>query len=67
MKFYVRGPPRSRASLIFVRLKDKMAVVLLPRYKERASSFYSHMDCNILVLFLLSWIVRSDFSTSVNI
>jgi len=43
--------PRSRATLIFVRLKDEMAVVILPRYKERASSFYSNMDCNILVLF----------------
>jgi hypothetical protein len=48
-------------------LKDKMTVVILPRYKECASSFYSNMDCNILVLFLLSWIVRSDFSTSVNV
>jgi len=59
--------PRSRATLNFMRLKDKMTVVILPRYKECASSFYSNMDCNILVLFLLSWIVRSDFSTSVNV
>jgi hypothetical protein len=59
--------PRSRTTLIFVRLKDEMAVVMFPRYKERARSFYSNLDCNILVLFLLSWIVRSNFSTSVNI
>jgi len=59
--------PRSRATLIFVRLKDEMAVVILPGYKERASPFFSNMDCNILVLFLLSWIVRYDFPTSVNI
>jgi hypothetical protein len=53
--------PRSRATLIFVRLKDKIAVVILPRHKECASSIYSNMVCNILVLFLLSWIVRYNF------
>jgi hypothetical protein len=37
--------PRSRAALIFVRLKDEMAVVIFPRYKECAIQIATVWSC----------------------
>lgn len=58
--------PRSRVVLIFVRLKDEMAVVKMSRYEKHVPPL---LKCGLQhsSLVSLTWVVRTDFPASVNI